>query len=345
MATGNGITPLLIAFLLSLVAGLGTGLGGLIVVLRRPSPRSYGFLMGLTAGVMITLAFLELVNEAWELEGYLTATAGFAAGALFMFLMDVSIPHIRFGEAEIPHLEGRPSAGSMQAARAADDFGARRALQAEPPPSTPPLAAPMAAPLAAPSPSDRQRRPNWEGRGRRRWLGGFGPSAPASHRRRRMQHAEQGAPFNPALLKSGLLIAIGITIHNLPEGIAVGAGYIHRPAFGLFIALAILLHNIPEGIATALPLCCGGAGRWVAFRAALLSGLAEPLGALLAATVLTSFHSLIGAALAFAGGVMVFITLDELIPAAREQGHHHLTALGIILGAISVFLLSGAFGV
>jgi ZIP family zinc transporter len=144
-------------------------------------------------------------------------------------------------------------------------------------------------------------------------------------------------------LNSGILIAIGITIHNIPEGIAVGAGYMHTPSFGIFIAIAILLHNIPEGIATALPLCTSGICRWDSFRVAFLSGLAEPLGALAAALFLTSFQSLIPAALAFAGGVMVFITLDELIPAAREHGHHHTTAIGIILGAIFVFLLSGLF--
>jgi ZIP family zinc transporter len=125
----------------------------------------------------------------------------------------------------------------------------------------------------------------------------------------------------------------------------VGAGYIHEPAFGIFIALAILLHNIPEGIATALPLCKSGVCRWDSFRVALFSGLTEPIGALIAALFLTSFQSFIPAALAFAGGVMVFITLDELVPAAREHGHHHFTAIGIITGAIFVFLLSGFFGV
>jgi ZIP family zinc transporter len=146
-------------------------------------------------------------------------------------------------------------------------------------------------------------------------------------------------------LKTGTLLAIGITIHNIPEGIAVGAGYMHLPEFGLFIAIAILLHNIPEGIATALPLCKGGVCRWDSFRVALLSGLSEPIGALVAALFLKSFSFFIPGALAFAGGVMVFITLDELIPTAREYGHQHYTAIGIIMGAIFVFLLSGFFGV
>jgi zinc transporter, ZIP family len=80
-----------------------------------------------------------------------------------------------------------------------------------------------------------------------------------------------------------LLVAIGITIHNIPEGIAVGAGYMRLPEFGFLIALGIALHNIPEGIATALPLSEGGMSRWKAFRVSLFSGFAEPIGALIAA--------------------------------------------------------------
>jgi ZIP family zinc transporter len=273
--------PILTAFLLSLIAGMGTGSGGLIAVIRKPGPRLYGFLMGITAGVMITLSFLELVSEAWELQGYVTATIGFSLGAIFMFILDVTIPHVRFGEEEIP-----------------DQGGENKEV------------------------TQHQR-----------------------HGRRRFGRLYHDKPVNYALLNSGILIAIGITIHNIPEGIAVGAGYMHAPAFGIFIAIAILLHNIPEGIATALPLCTSGVCRWDSFRVAFLSGFAEPLGALLAAFFLTSFQSLIPGALAFAGGVMVFITLDELIPAAREHGHHHSTAIGIIIGAIFVFVLSGIFKV
>jgi ZIP family zinc transporter len=276
------MNPIFSAVLLSLIAGMGTGLGGLIAVIRRPGPRLYGFLMGLTSGVMITLSFLELVNKAWQLQGFVTATIGFGLGAIFMFILDATIPHIRFGEEEIPH-------------------------QGE----------------------DRSIESNTLGRRKH-------------HRFGRLRH---DMTIDRGLMTSGILIAIGITIHNIPEGVAVGAGFMHTPTFGIFIAIAILLHNIPEGIATALPLCTSGVCRWDSFRVAFLSGFAEPFGALIAALFLSSFESLIPGALAFAGGVMVFITLDELIPAAREYGHHHSTAIGIILGAIFVFLLSGIFNV
>jgi zinc transporter, ZIP family len=271
------------SFLLSLLAGLGTGLGGLIAVIRKPGRRSFGCLMGITAGVMITLSFLELVNEAWKLQGYLTATIGFAAGATFMLVIDVIIPHMRFGEMETtqPDLPDR---------------------------------------------HDISRRRFWR-----------------RHRRRHFHQATQ--VVDQHLFQTGVLLALGITVHNIPEGIAVGAGYMHMPEFGMFIAMAILLHNIPEGIATALPLSESGITKWDSFKVALLSGLAEPIGALAAALFLNSFGFLIPGALSFAAGVMVFITLDELIPAAREHGHQHYTAVGIILGAIFVFLLSGLFGV
>ena len=272
--------PLVNILLLSLMAGLGTGIGGLLAVIRRPGKRSYGLLMGITAGVMICLAFLELVNEAIRLSNYLVTTVGFASGAIFMFVLDTFAPHIRFGEREVR--------GNVPV----DDC-----------------------------------KPCHERRPRR-----FG----------RMRRHEKG--YDRKLVNTGLLLAVGITLHNLPEGIAVGAGYLHNPDFGLFIAIAIMLHNIPEGIATALPLCKGGVCRSDAFRVAFLSGLAEPVGAILAGAFLVNFQELVPAALAFAGGVMVFITLDELIPTAREYGHEHYTAIGIILGSIFVFILSGLFG-
>jgi ZIP family zinc transporter len=281
--------------LISLIAGMGTGLGGLIAVVTRPSRKLFGFLMGITAGVMISLAFLELVNEAWQMAGYLTATLGFGLGAGFMLAIDYFAPHIRFGELEMREADCAEKTAALGVGKGMG-IGLR----------------------------------DGRGWGRRHHLG-------LRYRRDRK--------VDPALIKSGLLIAAGIAIHNLPEGFAVGAGFSLSKEFGFFIAVAILLHNIPEGMATALPLCEGGMLRRDALRAAILSGLVEPLGALLAAGFLEVFDGLLPGALAFAGGVMVFITLDELIPAAREHGHHHMTAIGIILGALFVFILSGLFGV
>ncbi len=282
-AMNTELHPIINIVMLSLMASMGTGLGGFIAIIRKPGRRSYGLLMGITAGVMISLSFLELVNKAWELAGAVTATVGFGVGATFMFLLDSYAPHIRFGEKEI---------------RVSGEI-----FEEENPP--------------------------------RAFMG-----------RRRFGRLHRHSQFlDMKLVNTGILLAVGIALHNLPEGIAVGAGYLHNPQFGLFIALAILLHNIPEGIATALPLCKGGICRWDAFKVAILSGLAEPIGALFASIFLVAFADLVPGALAFAGGVMVFITLDELIPTAREYGHQHFTSAGIILGAMFVFVLSGIFGV
>jgi ZIP family zinc transporter len=282
---GNALLNIL---LLSLVAGLGTSVGGLIAITRDPGKRSFGFLMGITAGVMISLAFLELVNRAWELEGPWTATIGFGAGAIVMFLIDFFIPHMRFGEKEEHSIE------SQEIEARADGI-----------------------------------------------INGITYYRKRQHKRGR---PKANRIIDQKLMETGILLAIGISIHNLPEGIAIGAGYLHTPKFGFFVALAIMLHNIPEGIATALPLHKCGMSKWDAFKAAMFSGLAEPIGALFAALFLTSFSSLIPGALAFAGGVMVFITLDELVPMAREHGQQQFSAIGIILGSMFVFILSGLFG-
>ncbi len=119
-----------------------------------------------------------------------------------------------------------------------------------------------------------------------------------------IRRSDNGEPVDRKLINVGLLMAIGIAIHNLPEGIAVGAGYLHNPPqFGIFVAIAIMLHNIPEGIATALPpLCRGGICKRDAIKIAFLSGLAEPIGAVLASLVLINFTKLLPGALAFAAG-------------------------------------------
>jgi len=155
---------------------------------------------------------------------------------------------------------------------------------------------------------------------------------------------EKGA-IKPELFKVGMLMTIGMTIHNVPEGIAVGAGYLQLDALGFLIATAIGLHNIPEGMAVALPIHASGASKRTAFKLALLSGMVEPVGAFFAGLFLDIFRGLIPIALAFAGGVMVFLTLDELIPTMRNHGHEHSTSLGIIAGCVVMLGLLGYFGI
>jgi ZIP family zinc transporter len=149
-----------------------------------------------------------------------------------------------------------------------------------------------------------------------------------------------------ALLRTGLLIAIGIGIHNLPEGMATFAGAIRDRGLGLAIAGAIALHNIPEGLAVALPVFCATGSRKKAFQWAFMSGAAEFAGALLAAAVLMPFLSpaFLAFTLAAVAGLMVFISLDELIPGSYKYGFEHISVAGVLAGmfvmALSIWALS-----
>ncbi len=144
------------------------------------------------------------------------------------------------------------------------------------------------------------------------------------------------------LFKTGLLIAIGISLHNIPEGFVVSAGYAHLPKLGMLMAMAIFAHNIPEGIATAVPLLMAKTKRSRIAGLTFLSGLAETLGALIGSSMISFFGAtdqVVGVGLAFAAGVMTYITVDELIPIAHEYGHKHAVSVGLLLGIIFALLL------
>lgn len=146
---------------------------------------------------------------------------------------------------------------------------------------------------------------------------------------------------NSTMKRSGILIAVGIALHNLPEGLVVAAGFSFTPSLGLIIAIAIMLHNIPEGIATAIPLSESGTKPSKTLVITLLSGLAEPVGALVGAIALSSIVTMnwIGYSLVFAAGVMTYITADELIPVAHEYGHKHAVSVGLLLGLVFALLI------
>ncbi len=141
--------------------------------------------------------------------------------------------------------------------------------------------------------------------------------------------------------RTGILIAIGISIHNFPEGLVITAGFTHLPRLGLIIAIAIMMHNIPEGIAVAIPLYSSGVKRSKILQIAFLSGLAEPVAALVGALALSFFSSttVVGYALAIAAGVMTYITADELIPVAHEFGQKHTVTVGLLIGVIFGLLI------
>ncbi|MDQ1280182.1 MAG: zinc transporter, family [Thermoproteota archaeon] len=143
------------------------------------------------------------------------------------------------------------------------------------------------------------------------------------------------------MYKTGVLIALGIAIHNFPEGLVVSAGYTFLPKLGFAIAIAIALHNIPEGVATAIPLSVAGIKRSRITIVTFLSGLTEPIAAFVGAVALSFFKNeiIVGSALAFAAGVMTYITADELIPVAHEYGHKHVVSIGLLMGMLLALLI------
>jgi len=144
----------------------------------------------------------------------------------------------------------------------------------------------------------------------------------------------------PRLYRVGVLMALGVAIHNIPEGLAVGAGHMHIPQLGVLVAIAIAFHNIPEGVVIGVPLRAAGMRRKKVFTLSLLSGLVEPLGAIVGVLVLTIVPAAIPLALAFAGGVMTYLTVDELIPTSHHYGHEHAIAAGLIFGLSFALSLS-----
>lgn len=146
------------------------------------------------------------------------------------------------------------------------------------------------------------------------------------------------------LLRMGLFSALAIAIHNFPEGLATFIGAIQDPTLGVSIAVAIAIHNIPEGIAVSVPMYYATGDKKQAFRYSFLSGLSEPLGALVGYFLLLRFISetMFGIVFAMVAGIMVYISLDELLPTAEKYGYHHVAIYGLVMGmavmAISLLL-------
>ncbi len=267
---------MILSICLATLAGLSTGIGGLISVLfKRTNTKVISIMLGFSAGIMIYISFIELYQESQTnlcgihgpVSGKILTALSFFFGITLMALINEFIPE---------------------------------------------------------------------------------PNHP--HRARRIESVHKasisGSSRNTGkLLRTGVFTAIAVTLHNFPEGIASYVSTMKNSALGVSIALAIAIHNIPEGIAISIPVYYATGSRKKAFFAALFSGLSEPLGAIIAMAILgrlitdTIFGIIFGAV----AGIMVYISLDELLPASREYGEHNLSILGIMLGmalmAISVILI------
>lgn len=146
------------------------------------------------------------------------------------------------------------------------------------------------------------------------------------------------------LLRMGIFTALAIAIHNFPEGLATFISGMQGGTIAIPIAVAIAIHNIPEGIAVSVPVYFATGDRKKAFLYSFASGLTEPLGAIIGYTILRPFinDAVLGVVFAMVAGIMVFISLDELLPSAREYGEHHLSIYGMVgrmvLMAVSLLL-------
>ncbi|MFW6287841.1 MAG: zinc transporter ZupT, partial [bacterium] len=136
------------------------------------------------------------------------------------------------------------------------------------------------------------------------------------------------------LKRMGLFSALAIAIHNFPEGLATFASALSDPALGLSIAIAIAIHNIPEGISVSVPLYYATGSKKKAFGYSFLSGLAEPIGALIGYFIFRTFFNdlVFGILFGAVAGIMVYISIDELLPTSRKYGKEHQEIYGFVAG-------------
>ncbi|AWB82180.1 zinc transporter ZupT [Corynebacterium yudongzhengii] len=263
------LPTILLAFGLTLLAGLSTGIGGAIgVAHRRPGPGFLAAALGFSAGVMVLVSFVEILPKATEHLGESFGGAGgwlaygaFFAGIVLIAVIDFLVPN------EInPHAAGAVSGAS-------------------------------------------------------------------SYQRR------------SAMMKTGMLTAVALALHNFPEGFATFIASLTDVGIALPILVAIAIHNIPEGVAVAVPLREATGSRMKAFSLATLSGLAEPAGALIGFAILAPIlgDATLGISFAAIAGIMVFVSLDKLLPTAVSTGRHHTAIYGLIVGmavmALSLLIL------
>ncbi len=275
---------LLFAFGLTLLAGLATGIGGLIAFFAKRTKTTFlAFSLGFSAGVMIFISFTELLTEAREmmLQNYAPSVASwltflsFIIGIALSALIDKILP-----------AEGNPH-----------EF--KRVEQMHP---------------------EVMRESFRGGRGRR------------LHQRGRHVVGDQ------KLMRLGLFTAIAIAVHNFPEGIATFMSAMTDVTIGISIAVAVGIHNIPEGIAVSVPVYYATGSRKKALLWSVLSGFAEPIGALAGYFLIRLFNPelSLGYVFAIVAGIMVYIAFDELLPAAHKYGKHHVAIYGLISGMVLI---------
>jgi ZIP family zinc transporter len=167
------------------------------------------------------------------------------------------------------------------------------------------------------------------------------PAEENPHEVRGVENIQPSAIRETHLKRMGIFTALAIGIHNFPEGLATFFSALSDPALGVAITVAIAIHNIPEGISVSVPIYFATGSKKKAFWFSFLSGVSEPVGAIIGYTLLKPFFSdsLFGFLFGGVAGIMVFISLDELLPAAKEYGEGHMAIYGLI-GGMAIMALS-----
>lgn len=290
----------LFAFGLTLFAGLATGIGSIVAfTAKRTNYRFLSVATGFSAGVMLYVSFVEIFPKGAEA---LSARYGDYWGNWYnaaSFFIGLLL--IGLIDNLIPAAENPHEAPTEEETAPLHD-------PAAPPPATGPFAGVMQ------MPSKTKAR---------------------------------AKPSQKHLLRTGLFTALAITIHNFPEGLVTFLAAMEDPTLGIAIAVAIALHNIPEGISVSVPIYYATGNRRKAFVYSLLSGLAEPVGAGVAYLLLRVFigsgnggvpPQIMGILFGGVAGIMVYISLDELLPTSRAYGKGHDSLLGLIAGMLVMAL-------
>lgn len=141
-------------------------------------------------------------------------------------------------------------------------------------------------------------------------------------------------------IKTGILLGLGVAMHNFPEGLAIGSGFMATKELGIGISIVIALHNMPEGISMGAPMSIGGLGRWRIFLYTVFAGIPMGFGAFIGAFLGEISKDFIAFCLAFAGGTMLYITCGELIPKSQSLKNKTASSYGFVLGFIMGVLLA-----
>ncbi|HOV26662.1 MAG TPA: zinc transporter ZupT [Pseudobacteroides sp.] len=252
---------ILLAFGLTLLAGLSTGIGSAIAFFaKKTNTKFLAFSLGFSAGVMIYVSMIEIFAQAQKSliaelglkAGSWVTVASFFGGMFLIALIDKVIPN-----EENPH-----------------------------------------------------------------------------HLHKVEDLKEEKVQIEDNLMRTGIFTALAVGIHNFPEGLATFISALQQPTIAIPITVAIAIHNIPEGISISAPVYYATGDRKKAFYYSFLSGLAEPIGALIGYLLLMPFlnETVFGIVFGIVAGIMVYISLDELLPSAHKYGDHHLSIAGLMSG-------------